>query len=71
MSVAWKCDRCGTYCGATNTHRVETRGRFELEYYEKDYDLCPKCRDELDEFMAGVPAASLVDKLKARLLRKD
>lgn len=71
MSVVCKCDRCGTYTCVSNRHRIETHGMIGLEPYENDYDLCPECRDEFIEFMKGVPAPSLLDRLRAMLKRKD
>lgn len=53
MSRAIKCDRCGQYTetwksdGEANC-TVTTRALFPVT---KKYDLCPKCVEELKEFM--------------------
>lgn len=53
MSIAIKCDRCGQYTETWKSCRGVncTVTTIELFPVTKKYDLCPKCVEELKEFM--------------------
>jgi hypothetical protein len=42
-----------------------------IAYYDEEYDLCPECKAEFDDFMNGVPAPTLLERLKERLKKKE
>lgn len=77
MASVRKCDRCGAYHGWRENHAIKMDGYIKdgfsgtYDYYANDYDLCPECRDEFIEFMKGVPAPSLLERLRAIVKRKD
>lgn len=71
MSVAYRCNRCGSYHEIGGNARIEVHGRIGLECFSHEYDLCSTCRLEFEEFMEGAKAMTLRDKLMARLKRKD
>ena len=62
MSIARKCDRCGTYHDGT-IFSVDLSGRWTAEYGEYSYDLCRDCVNEFDEFMKGAKPKNLLERL--------
>ena len=78
MSMAYECSRCGTHHKPDKNHRITAHGKSGtigffggVAYYDEEYDLCPECKAEFDDFMNGVPAASLLERLRARLKKKE
>lgn len=71
MSVAYKCNRCGSYHESYSNSKLELRAGIGPGYFEQEYDLCSTCRLEFEEFMEGAKAMTLRDKLMARLKIKD
>ena len=45
MSKAFRCDRCGGF------YSVHDRKYFVEDYHGMNYDLCPNCSRELQEWM--------------------
>lgn len=64
MSVARKCDRCGTYHDNRIFH-IDMEGPLGIEYDMKKYDLCPECESEFADFMNGVKPKDLLNRLQA------
>ena len=64
MSLARKCDRCGTY----HDGRLYHFARFPmlvLSDNEEEFDLCSDCYDEFADFMNGVKPKDLLGRLQA------
>lgn len=53
MSVARKCDRCGTYHDNL-IFQIDMVGPLGIELDRKNYDLCPECESEFVDFMNGL-----------------
>ena len=54
MAVARKCDRCGTFYDMPKTGEVSgIWWMYGVETVGSPRDLCPKCTDELSEWMEG------------------
>jgi hypothetical protein len=62
MSLAKKCDRCGTYHDGL-INRLTTTGHMLLD--EHEYDLCDECKGEFEDFMNGVKPKDLLSRLQA------
>ncbi len=79
MSMAYECNRCGTHHKHDKNHKITAHGREKrgigfvgpITYYDEEYDLCPECKAEFDDFMNGVPAPTLFERLKERLKKKE
>lgn len=71
MSLARKCDRCGTYHDG-RLYKVTVEQMYpSVEYCDDDlYDLCPDCKIEFDDFMNGVKPNDLLSRLHA-LFKKE
>lgn len=61
MSIARKCNRCGTYYDGVKCRiTVESRNP---EFMDDYYDLCDECEIEFDDFMRGAKPKNLLDRL--------
>ena len=75
MSVAYKCNRCGKHHDYDANHKITASGREKrdigfvgpVEFCDDEFDLCEECKAEFDDFMNGVPAPTLLEKLRERL----
>lgn len=54
MAGANKCDRCGVYYEQSKYKKNDIAWIRTIDKYNstlKNYDLCPKCSEELDEWL--------------------
>jgi hypothetical protein len=63
MSWAHKCDRCGRYHDG-RLYEVAVKPMNYMTEEEEDFDLCPACKSEFDDFMNGVKPKDLLGRLK-------
>lgn len=70
MSMAYKCNRCEKYHGYESNHKIVAVSKYGA-ISDDEYDLCPECKAEFDDFMKGAPAASLLERLRERLKKKE
>lgn len=63
MSIARKCNRCSVYRDRRDYQVVVTDYSVPFEITDHEYDLCPDCALELDEFMRGAKPKNLLDRL--------
>lgn len=66
MAAARKCDRCGAYRDG-RIYKLTKIPMYVLDEDEKEFDLCPDCIDEFDDFMNGVKPKDLLSRLQALL----
>lgn len=54
MSDLKQCDRCATIYRPSSDTKVAVKHKVAFAKFEEDaYDLCPKCYEELKEFLGG------------------
>lgn len=51
---AKKCDRCGKY------YDYDPKVNIDVSVDGYEYDLCPRCEDDLNAFITGTPVAGIV-----------
>lgn len=62
MSIARKCDRCGTYHDG-RIYDVMVEAPYFSDECDEHHDLCRDCKNELDEFMKGAKPKNLLERL--------
>ena len=71
MASAYKCDRCGKYHTYNTNHNIYACGGRGDTYYVRRYDICEECKKEFELFMSGDSPKSLLERLRARLRKKE
>ena len=66
MALARKCDRCGAYHDG-RIYEIEISPMCYLNETHEEFDLCPDCKNEFDDFMNGVKPKDLLGRLQALL----
>lgn len=68
MSLARKCDRCGTYHDE-KLNKLTVDSTYVM--YEAEYDLCDNCYLEFKEFMRANKIKNSTELFGIKLNRKD
>ena len=63
MAFAKKCDRCGAYHDG-RIYEIEMKPMCYMNEVDEDFDLCPECKREFDDFMNGVKPKDLLGRLQ-------